>query len=628
MEMNVNASKQQTSVAAPAPIKKQSSLWIAIKLCYKYIKFSKKAFWIAFLSSTISTICNVLVIIGVGYLSTVLLNYISSEVAWVTLISFSILVLVGFFLNAFTNFIMNFFMTYVAQKIGYYLRMDLFNKLQMLKLQYYDTHESGDIMSVLINDVFNLVLFISQNFGQLMFGFTTLFGMIILMFFISPYMALIVIACLPILLLYIWFLSKKSIPAFYRQQKELGRMNGYIEEIISGQNVVNLFSQEKNTEAQFERINANLNKEAEKAQSMSGIMIPWMNFINTFLIIVVIVIGMVFITTKTPFGSDLFQKIDYSQPNDVVLEKGIALITSFMLASRNLTQTVNNIIGMIASLQAALAGSVRTNEMFYLPNEDLPTETHEVDKLEGKVEIKNLNFGYSDSKLVLKDINLTAEPGQTIAIVGPTGSGKTTIINLLTKFYDIKDGDILLDGHSIKTMVKSSLRKQVSVVLQDTYLFSDTVKENLRYAKKDATDEEIINVAKIANCHNFIMQLENGYETQLTENASELSQGQKQLIAIARAMLSPSSILILDEATSNIDTRTEIVVQDAMLKLIKNKTSFVIAHRLSTIRNADKIVVLKNGEIIEMGNHQQLISKKGFYYQLSNSKSDKIDQED
>lgn len=348
-----------------------------------------------------------------------------------------------------------------------------------------------------------------------------------------------------------------------------------------------------------------------------------MNFLANFSALVMGAISIVFISTKTPLGSTIF-----GDPSKN-LAISISVINSFIIAIRNFVQPINNIVGMIAQLQQALAGSRRTSEVFLVDEEFNKEEIIDVNKLNGKINIKNLNFSYIPNKPVLKNINLDVKPGETIAIVGPTGSGKTTIINLLTKFYDIKEGEIIFDDkYRIQEITKNSMREQVSVVLQDTYLFSDTIKENIKYAKKDATDEEIMNVAKISNCDSFIRQLEHGYNTHLSENASELSQGQKQLIAIARAMLSKSSILILDEATSNIDTRTEKVVQEAMNKLIAQKTAFVIAHRLSTIRNADKIVVLKNGEIIEIGNHDQLIEQKGFYYKLSQSKSGVVDEAD
>lgn len=610
---------------------KKSSFVIALSLCYRYVKYFKFSFWFSLLASTLGTLFNIFAILGVSQLTEKLSQYLDPnipEVTFDTLMINACILIVFYLLNALGNFFMNYILVSISQKISYRLRMDLFNKIQMLKLQYFDTHESGDIMSVLTNDVFNLMIFISQNFGQLMFGVTTMIGMLIIMFLVSPYLTLIMLGITTLLTMYIVFMSRKSVPAFFNQQEKLGKMNGYIEEILSGQNIVNLFKRETLTESNFQKINLSLNKESEKAQTISGLFIPFMNFLANFSVFIMTLIAILFIINKVDFGSKIFGTYINSETNNIDVVASIALINAYMLALRNFVQPINIIVGMIATLQQALAGSKRASEMFILDNEDLPEETQVVERLNGSLKIKNLNFGYIPNKLVLKNINLDVKPGETIAIVGPTGSGKTTIINLLTKFYDVTDGDIYFDNYDIKTITKSSIRNQVSIVLQDTYLFTDTIKNNIKYAKPDATDDEIKNVCKVANCDTFINQLEFGYETMLTENASELSQGQKQLVAIARAMLSTSSILILDEATSNIDTRTEKVIQDAMNKLIKTKTSFVIAHRLSTIKNADKIVVLKDGVIIEMGNHNQLIKQKGFYYQLSNSKSGKIDQEE
>ena len=616
-------------------IHKKSSLWIAIKICLKHIKYFKQSLVIALITAALSTLFSILAILGINYLTQSLESLLTKNNDVVNLFGIiktsmndvykimilGIVILLFYFLNAAFNFLMNFVLAKVANKIGYYLRMDLYNKLQLLKLQYFDTHESGDIMSILTNDVFNIVVFVSQNFGLLAYGFASMFGMSILMFLISPYLTLIVYALVGILTCYVSYMASKSVKAFTKQQEKLGKINGYIEEIISAHNIVSLFQREKLTEDKFDSINNSLNKESEYAQTISGLFIPWMNFLSNFSVLIMVAVSVVFIDQNIKF-----QGVFIKDSNDLTLQ--ISLINAFILGLRGFTQPINNIVGMIAQLQQALAGARRTSEVFIIKNEQNNKETINVGKLEGSISIKNLNFSYIKNKPILKNINLDVKPGETIAIVGPTGSGKTTIINLLTKFYDIDDGEIIFDNkYRIQEITKNSIRNQVSVVLQDTYLFSDTVKENIRYAKKDATDEEIIQVSKVSNCYNFIMQLEHGFDTQLSENASELSQGQKQLIAIARAMLSDSSILILDEATSNIDTRTEKVVQEAMAKLVEQKTAFVIAHRLSTIRNADKIVVLKDGEIIELGNHDQLTKQKGFYYRLSQSKSGVVDEE-
>ncbi|MDE6562700.1 MAG: ABC transporter ATP-binding protein/permease, partial [Malacoplasma sp.] len=601
---------------------------------------------IAFLLSLVSTTFNIIVIIGMGDLQTYFSSLVTAGSSKQTLtletyLIFSALMLVSYFLNSFFQWIMNLVVIKLSQGIGYKMRMDLFNKVQILSVKYFDTHESGDIMSVLTNDVYNLVQFISQNFTQTLYGLTTMLGMLILMFIISPILALIVIGILCILLSLISILIRKSGPAFMRQQRELGHMNGYIEETISGQNIINLFSQQKNVQESFEKINDKLVKSGETSQGISGLLIPWLNFLMNFVVALLYGIGATFAALNISFyGADasvtLYPEVSdrltnllmQVSPERSEIVTKLSLLTSMVLATRNFIQPINQMIAMVAQMQQAVAGCKRTEEIFEQKSEYRTEETLVIDKpLKGKVEIKNLNFSYVPDKPVLKNVCIDAEPGQTVAIVGPTGSGKTTIINLLTKFYDIEDGDIFIDGYDIKKITKESMRKQVSIVLQDTYLFSGTILENIRLAKPDATDEEIKEAAKASDCDDFIMKLENGYNTVLSENASELSSGQKQLIAIARAMISPSSILILDEATSNIDTRTEKVVQKAMFKLIKNKTAFVIAHRLSTIRSADKIVVLKDGSVLETGNHNQLMKKKGFYYNLNLSKTDNLDEE-
>lgn len=608
---------------------------LAFKIFAKYLGYYKSTIFLSFFLSLISTTFNIIVIIGMGDIQTffsMLVNSGSNEktITLNTYLIFSGLMLVSYFLNSFFQWIMNLVVVKLSQGIGYKMRMDLFNKVQILSVKYFDTHESGDIMSVLTNDVYNLVQFISQNFTQTLYGLTTMLGMLILMFIISPTLSLIVIGILVILLSLISILIRKSGPAFMRQQRELGHMNGYIEETISGQNIINLYSQQKNIQNSFELINNKLIKSGETSQGISGLLIPWLNFLMNFVVALLYGIGVTFIVKGISFyGADAsvtLYPIPAAQNGEIYVN--MSLLTSMVLATRNFIQPINQVIAMVAQMQQAVAGCKRTEEIFEQKDEYKPQEVVTISKpLKGKVQIKNLNFSYVPNKPVLKNVCIDAEPGQTIAIVGPTGSGKTTIINLLTKFYDIEDGDIFVDKYDIKTLTKESMRKQVSIVLQDTYLFSGTIMENIRLAKPDATDEEIKVAAKASDCDDFIMKLENGYDTILSENASELSSGQKQLIAIARAMISPSSILILDEATSNIDTRTEKVVQKAMFKLIKNKTAFVIAHRLSTIRSADKIVVLKDGSVLETGNHKELMRKKGFYYNLNLSKTDNLDEE-
>lgn len=599
----------QVHIDSPKHIKKKSKK-ISRKIVLHYFKDYKIIWIIVLCMAMIATITNSLAILGMSDLTEKLIELFSSNSPSNSLINFMIfaaVLIIFYIINALFTFSLNFLVVTYSQKIGARMRLDLFSKIQSLSVQYFDTNESGDIMSVLTNDVYNIVLFLSQNFGQLIIGFVSLIGMMLIMFLISPYLSLISLCLFPIMVFVIFMISKKSQKAFTLQQKSLGKINGYLEEMISGQNVVNLFNQEKKVIHDFNKLNNKLNEHGEKAQSVSGVILPWNIFMSNVIILISIVLGVYFSTSKIGFGSEIFGPA------------GPGLVTAFLLALRNFNQPITQMMGMIASFQSAVAGTSRVENIFSLKGEINDDEVIDVKNLTGKIAIKNLNFSYIEGKQILKNVSLDSKPGETIAIIGPTGSGKSTIINLLTKFYDIKDGEIFLDGYDIKKISKHSIRNEVSIVLQDTYLFSGTIKENIRYAKKDATDAEIVDAAKTADCHNFIMQLENGYDFVLSENAQELSQGQKQLIAIARALISPSNILILDEATSNIDTKTELVVQQAMLKLIKNKTSFVIAHRLSTIKKANKIIVLNDGEVIEVGNHKELIDQKGFYYKMYNS---------
>lgn len=605
----INKAHHQVNIELSKELKNKSKK-ISRKIVIHYFK-DYKLVWIAALSMALmATITSSFAILGMSDLTEKLITLFSGSGQSNSLTNFMIfaaVLIIFYIINALFTYSLNFLVVTFSQKIGARMRLDLFSKIQSLSVQYFDTTESGDIMSVLTNDVYNIVLFLSQNFGQLIIGFVSLIGMLLIMFLISPYLSLISLGLFPIMIFVIFLISKKSQKTFTLQQKSLGKINGYLEEMISGQNVVNLFNQEKKVINDFANLNNKLNEYGEKAQSVSGTILPWNIFMSNIIILTSITLGVYFSTANIGFGSEIFGVA------------GPGLVTAFLLALRNFNQPITQMMGMIASFQSAVAGTSRVENIFSLNGEINQNEVIDVKNLTGKIEIKSLNFSYIEGKQILKNVSLSSKPGETIAIIGPTGSGKSTIINLLTKFYDIKDGEIFLDGYDIRKISKQSIRNEVSIVLQDTYLFSGTIKENIRYAKKDATDLEIVNAAKTADCHNFIMQLESGYDFMLSENAQELSQGQKQLIAIARALISPSNILILDEATSNIDTKTELIVQKAMFELIKNKTSFVIAHRLSTIKKANKIIVLNDGEVIEVGNHKELINKKGFYYKMYNS---------
>lgn len=497
------------------------------------------------------------------------------------------------------TYIQNWIMVKLSQKTTAEIRRQLFLSLQKLPLKFFDTHSSGDLMSRLTNDVDNINMTLSQSITQLFSGVITIIGMLIAMIILSPILTVVGLITTPIMFLASRFLVRKTQPFFVKQQQDLGELNGYIEEMVSGQKAVLLFSQEEFVEQNFATINRRLTKSAIMAQALSGFMGPINNFINNMTFLIVAVFGGLFILS----GMDIT----------------VGVVFTFILYMRNFTRPINEILNIANTIQSALAGAERVFDiMDESPETDLK-EARDVAKLDGDVILNHVQFSYDTRKTILKDACIHARRGETVAIVGPTGAGKTTIINLLTKFYDIDSGEILIDGENIDHISRKSLRQSISMVLQDTYLFSETVRENIRYGRLSASDDEVIHAAKMANAHQFIMQLPDGYDTVLSDNGSNLSQGQRQLLAIARAILAQSSILILDEATSSIDTKTEVEIQKAMLHLMEGKTTFVIAHRLSTIRNADQILVLNQGEIIERGNHETLLAANGFYANLYNS---------
>ena len=491
-------------------------------------------------------------------------------------------------------------MVYIAQKTSAVIRRDLFQSLLSLPLKYFDTHSSGDVMSRLTNDVDNINMTLSQSVTQFFSGIIMIVGMFIAMIVLSPKLTLIGMLTVPLMLVSTKFLVKLTQPFFVKQQRELGNLNGYIEEYLSGQKVTLLFSQEEQVKEDFNKINKNLTKSAIYAQGLSGVMGPVNNFINNLSYLIVAVSGGYFAIAE---GGNIT----------------VGIVFTFILYMRNFTRPINEILNVFNTIQSALAGAERVFEVIDEAPEKNKDGAKDVENIDGHVEIRNVDFSYVEGQKVLKNASLEAKRGDTVAIVGPTGAGKTTIINLITKFYDIDSGKILIDGENIENITRRSLRSNIAMVLQDTFLFSESVRENIRYGRITATDDEVIKAAKLANAHHFIMQLPHGYDTVLSDNGSNLSHGQRQLLAIARAVLSKASILILDEATSSIDTKTEVEIQKAMLSLMKGKTSFVIAHRLSTIRNADIILAVNDGEIIERGTHEQLLRNGGFYADLYNS---------
>ena len=510
-----------------------------------------------------------------------------------------IILVLMYLVNIFSTYYQNIVMVKISQRVSAKIRKELFTALQKLPLKYFDNNSSGDLMSRLTNDVDNINTTLSQSVTQLFSGIINVVGMLIAMLLLSPILTLIGMITVPLTFIATKTLVKKTQSFFVKQQRELGNLNGYIEEMVSGQKVVLLFSEEEKVKEEFSEINERLTKSAIIAQGVSSFMGPINNFINNISYLIISVVGGYLILK----GSGIT----------------VGIVFSFLLYMRNFTRPINEIMNLFNTIQGALAGAERVFEVIDEEKEKDKDNAVNIDNIEGHVELRGVTFSYSNGKEILKNVSLEAKKGEVIAIVGPTGAGKTTIVNLLTKFYDIDSGEILIDGKNIDEITRESLRKTVAMVLQDTYLFSETVSENIRYGRLDASDEEVIEAAKMADAHHFIKQLPQGYDTVLSDNGSNLSQGQRQLLAIARAILSNASILILDEATSSIDTRTEVLIQNAMLKLMEGKTTFVIAHRLSTIRNADKILALKDGEIIESGTHDELLAKEGFYANLYNS---------
>ena len=484
----------------------------------------------------------------------------------------------------------------ISQNTVMTMRNELVQKIEKLPIKYFDTHPHGELMSRITNDMDNLSNTLNTSITQIISGIASLILSLIAMLNINVILSLISFVIIPIISVVVMKISKITRRQFIKQQECLAEVNGYIEEYISGQKVVKAFNKEEDVVRNFEEVNTKLKKEGFKAQFTSGAIMPISAAINHIgTAATMVVSGILAIKGRITIGN----------------------IVAFNKFSSHFGRPINEIANQFNVIQSGLAGAER---MFNIMDEDeeYPDNVNK-DKLtqvRGHVEFRNVSFGYDENKLVIKNFNLEANPGETIALVGPTGAGKTTIINLLTRFYDVNEGEILIDGKNIKELDKYSLREALGIVLQDTVMFSESVKDNIRYGKLEASDEEIKEAAKLANAHQFIKRLPQGYDTMLAEDGGNISVGQRQLLNISRVILNDPDILILDEATSNVDTRTEVHVQDAMNKLLEGRTSFVIAHRLSTIHNADKIVVINSGEIAEQGTHDELIKKQGIYYTM------------
>ena len=508
-----------------------------------------------------------------------------------------ILILIGIAIaTGVCNYIQARIMISVSQKTVKRLRDEVFSKIEKLPIKYFDTHANGELMSRIVNDIDNISVSLNTSISQIISGVLTLISTLVIMILISPVLSAISLISLPIMLVVVSKIAKINKKQFIKQQQALAEVDGYIEEYISGQKVIKAFNKEEDVKQEFNIRNQNLRKNGFMAQTVAGMVMPIMgNIGNITTAITTVVAGIFCINGKITLGT----------------------ITVFSKFSKEFSRPLTEITNQFNVIQSGIAGAERIFEILD-EKEEYPENIGKpnIGEIGGYVEFKNVYFGYDKEKTILKNINIEAKPGETIALVGPTGAGKTTTINLLTRFYDVSKGEILIDGKNVKDVEKDSLRNSLGIVLQDTVLFSGTVKDNIRYGKLDATDEEIIKAAKLADAHSFIKRLPNGYDTIISEDAGNISKGQAQLINIARVILKNPQILVLDEATSNVDTRMEVKIQEAMNKLLEGRTSFVIAHRLSTIVNSDKILVINDGEIIEQGSHKELISKKGIYYKM------------
>ena len=577
-----------------------------------YLAKYKIALIIVFIFAIGSTIFTIVGPKILGNATTEIFNGLASKLSGGAGVDFGkvgqivITLIILYLISALFSFIQGFTMTNIAQKVTYKLRNDIIMKINKLPFKYFDKKTHGEVLSIITNDIDTLSMNLNQSITQIITSICTIIGILIMMFSISWQMTLISLVILPVAAILVRIIVGKSQRYFQSQQEYLGHVNGQVEEIYGGLNIVKAFNGEEKVNEDFEKANNELYKSAWKSQFLSGLMHPVMNFISNIGYVGVAVAG------------------GYLAINGTIT---VGNIQSFIQYNKQFTQPINQIAQISAMLQAMVAAAERIFE-FLEEQEELDTAKGNIDteKLTGNVTFKNVQFGYDPDRMIINDFNAQVKEGQKIAIVGPTGAGKTTMVKLLMRFYDVNSGEILVDGHNVKDFDRGELRKMFGMVLQDTWLFGGTVKDNIKYSKEDATDDEVIEAAKAAHVHHFIKTLPKGYNSLINEESTNISAGQKQLLTIARVILADPKILILDEATSSIDTRTEIQIQSAMDNLMKGRTSFIIAHRLSTIKNADLILVMNHGDIVEQGTHEALLEKGGFYSELYNSQFEEVEE--
>ncbi|MEH7464506.1 ABC transporter ATP-binding protein [Bacillus thuringiensis] len=517
-----------------------------------------------------------------------------------------VLLLLGLYiLSAAFGIIQGYIISGVAQKVSYNFRKEIDEKINRMPLKYFDKTTHGEVLSRITNDVDTVSQTLNQSMSQIITSVITIIGVLIMMLSISWQMTLVALLILPVSMMLIMGVVKRSQKYFKSQQEYLGHVNGQVEEIYSGHNIVKAFNTEEEEVKKFEKVNDTLYHSAWKSQFLSGMMMPIMMFIGNIGYVAVSILGGWLAAKRTIAVGDILAFVQYV---------------------RNFTQPIAQVAQIANVLQSTAAAAERVFE-FLEEEEEIPESENPVklQKVNGEVTFKDVEFGYNPDKTIINNFSADIKSGQKVAIVGPTGAGKTTIVKLLMRFYDVNSGAICIDGHDIKDFTREDLRNMFGMVLQDTWLFNGSIMENIRYGRLDATDEEVIDAAKAAHVHSFVKTLPNKYQMELNEEASNVSQGQKQLLTIARALLADPKILILDEATSSIDTRTEVLIQKAMENLMEGRTSFIIAHRLSTIRDADLILVMKDGDIVEQGNHEELLKADGFYASLYNSQFESAD---
>ncbi|SHG30310.1 ABC transporter ATP-binding protein [Ornithinibacillus halophilus] len=564
-----------------------------IKRIWSYLAREKSRLWIVILLVVISS---GLALLGPYMVGKSIDKYIVlQEIDGLGLLA--ILLIFVYLMHSLSIFLQNFLMVGIAQNTVYSLRSDLFSQFHRLPISYFDKRQHGELMSRITNDIDNINNTLNQSVIQIFSSVLTLLGTVAVMIALSPILTLVTMTIIPVMFFATRWITRRTGPLYKLQQNDLGELNGYVEEIVSGQHVVKTYSQEERVIEEFEVKNKKLNRSGFWALTIAGFIPKVMNMLNFLSFGLIALVGGILVINT-----------------DGLVTVGIIVI--FTEYARQFTRPLNELSNQFNVLLSAVAGAERVFNVIDEQQEEIDEkEAKELSTTEGHFQFKHVTFGYEDD-MILKGISFEAKPGQSVAFVGHTGAGKTTIINLISRFYNYDGGEILLDGKDLKTIKRSSLRQHMAFVLQDSFLFHDTIRENIRYGRLDASDEEVITAAKKANAHEFITQLPDGYDTILDQEGSGISQGQKQLLTIARAFIAEPSILVLDEATSNIDTITELKIQEALKHLMEGRTSFIIAHRLNTIQEADKIVMLKNGEIMEQGSHDELLELRRNYYDL------------